>query len=1658
MKPHLLLRLISPLIVAAFSLTLVPLAAAQTLPGTPTPFTSPDKGQLLPGDIPEALTPSEGRSTPLTCDGSPYNIGASDVSGLIDAILCANASAGDDVINLTTSTYTLTSGYTSDTTTGLPHILTSASAGTLTINGSGAIIQLGGTADHFRIFYVNTGGELTINQLTVNNAQNPSGLGGGFYNLGTLTLIDSTVVHNTAAEGGAIANGAGATASVINSTLSNNTAINEGGAISNPSATLYIISSTISGNSVTTSNGVNGGGAVKSFAVSPVLKIYDSTITLNSAADIDRSGLYVGSGDNTIVNTIISGNSNGDNCNFEGGTLITDGDLEDGVTCNFGLNANPMLGPLADNGGPTKTHALMPGSPAINAGDDSQAVDPRDLTPLTTDQRGYARRGGNHVDIGAYEEQTCYMTFPYTVPNGDTTSLIDAINCANSTSTDETINLATGGTYTLTSGTALDSTTGLPHIITSATAGTLTLNGNGASIVRSGASSFRLFYVNTGSDLTLNDLLLSNGALSSGGGGGIFTGGTLTLNHVRVVGNAANYGAGIDNSGGTLTIVSSELSGNTAGNYGGALENSSGTLNLINSTVSGNSVTTSGGSNGGGALDSYGGSPHVLIVNSTIANNTAANATRSGIWYETGTLTIQNSIVANNNGANNCQLDGISFSDGGKNIDNGTSCGFGGAVGTNTDPSLGALADNGGFTRTLALQSGSPAIDAGNNAEAVDQNGDPLTTDQRGSGFPRIVGGTVDIGAYEFAVACYTLTTAVSPSGGGTVSVYTPSNCSGSGYTIGTVVTIHATANPDYSFDHWSGGTSGSTNTVMVTMNGNKTVTANFTAPTVLTVGHSFEDNGGHINYVGAWGTSSGGSFSGGTMHFTGSPGASLSFPLIGTAGNRLQIFRSTGPDRGNMQVCIGTGVCQTFSNTSIIPLYQQPLTILLPNAGSFTITITNQGIAGQYLDFDVVSLLDSPTALNEGYLFVDGDAGITYSGQWIADSGAQYPTGTAHYTGVPNSSYTFLISATAGDQLLIDHTMGPDKGPMRVCFSEVFACQTINNSDPSTRYRSVHTFFVPWTGTYPVTVTFTGSNGQYLDLQLVQLAPALAPLTVGNTDQENSPNVYANGDWQLSSNASYDGGQVAFTSQNGASIAFNVTVAAGDRLQILRTAAPDHGLMQLCIGVQCTTFSNYGLPIAYQQPINILMPNAGSFPITLTNLGSGGTPFMDFDSASMLSSPNPLNEGSTYQESSSRLIYSGQWIQSNDSHYSSGHVMYTSQPDSTVTFMVNGTAGHYLVLYRTMGPDKGPMEVCFSQIYNCQTIDNHSATVQYQQPISIALPWTAVYPVTVRFTGALGQYIDLDKVTLSSVQVLELPEPTATPTPEATDSVTETPTPEATENVTETPTLEATETVTPIPTEIGTETPTLEATETVVPPTDTPTPEATETVTPPTQLPTALPFPTVALPTDTPTIEPTVFAPLALPAYASMDDGAPDWSSLAGWALTPDAAFGAQGLGWQVSASNQADVLRWDRMIDLTTVLPGQAVLLSFESLLTSDRSIALVQVSTDGVNWTTVYTPTNRSDWQQEVIDLTGYAGQMIQLQFLWQGVAPSDGAAADRWQVDEVSVVAVTPANLQPTPTPTVESTEAPLPPTEAPAPTESATDQPTPEPRNAISGSR
>jgi len=252
--------------------------------------------------------------------------------------------------------------------------------------------------------------------------------------------------------------------------------------------------------------------------------------------------------------------------------------------------------------------------------------------------------------------------------------------------------------------------------------------------------------------LTISSSTISgNSAFSRySSGGGVYNRGTLTMNNTTVSGNterggvSAGLGGGIANSG-TLTVNNSTITGNFVSGafgagFGGGIGNA-GTVTVNNSTISGN--TSSGWGGGIGNLDG-----NVSINSSTIAGNKEIYG-NGAVGNYSGTITLQNSIVANNSGGNCYARAAITSK--GYNLSSDSTCAFHSTGDlNNTNPHLGPLQYNGRPTQTMALPSGSPAIDAGNPNGCTDGMGHLLKTDQRGKPRPdpEDTGGC-DIGAYE---------------------------------------------------------------------------------------------------------------------------------------------------------------------------------------------------------------------------------------------------------------------------------------------------------------------------------------------------------------------------------------------------------------------------------------------------------------------------------------------------------------------------------------------------------------------------------------------------------------------------------------------------------------------------------------------------------------------------------------------------------------------------------------------------------------------------------------------------------------------------------------------------------------------------------------------
>jgi hypothetical protein len=273
----------------------------------------------------------------------------------------------------------------------------------------------------------------------------------------------------------------------------------------------------------------------------------------------------------------------------------------------------------------------------------------------------------------------------------DVTALITTLTAANASVEPDTLQLASGCTYELT---AVSNSTagpnGLPFITSR-----LTIEGNGATIARSGAAgtpAFRILAIGGSGTLTLNNVTVTGGLTADGDtgdpgdpGGGILNSGILLLSNSTVSGNATGAGGpatgavaggagggggGIGNTG-TLTLINTTVSGNVtgaggssdaarggAGGSGGGILNL-GTLDVIGSTVSGNTTgaggagSSSGAGGSGGGIASVANNSTLTLTTSTVSGNSSIAGGLGGGVFSAGTATISSSTVTNNTAGTN---------------------------------------------------------------------------------------------------------------------------------------------------------------------------------------------------------------------------------------------------------------------------------------------------------------------------------------------------------------------------------------------------------------------------------------------------------------------------------------------------------------------------------------------------------------------------------------------------------------------------------------------------------------------------------------------------------------------------------------------------------------------------------------------------------------------------------------------------------------------------------------------------------------------------------------------------------------------------------------------------------------------------------------------
>ncbi|MEZ0300364.1 MAG: beta strand repeat-containing protein, partial [Candidatus Methylacidiphilales bacterium] len=623
---------------------------------------------------------------------------------------------------------------------------------------------------------------VTLNRLTIIR-----GIGSGQYrdgagiyaNSGTLRILNSTIAYNNTAGGavalgGGILNEMGGSLFIQNSTIANNSSGYLGGGIYN-AGILVVDSSTIAYNQS------KWGGGIHSMAVALIKNSIIAYNTAGTGPDVNSSPQVTDGGNNLIG--IVNGS------NFSTGPLRG----------SAAAPVNPGIGTLGNYGGPTQTIPLLINSLAIDAGGAGMPV---------ADQRGFVGTGMRN-DIGAFEARTTGFTAPdYVVRTNADYDPVSGVPVANSLRAGLDLaeapanitfaiptGMVSGGVWTITAasqgfsvtrpvtikgetqaqylatlpgGYAWDGTplivvngnaTGSVFSVNPGAAKQVTLNslnitgGTGTTVgVRRGGGIF----LSSGL-LEINDSVIRANSASSGTGGGIHadSGATATVSRSTISGNTATSGAGIYADTSTINLNFSTLFDNQAG-YGGGIYLLTATANVTNSTLSGNQAVADGG-----GINAIAGST-VAVVNSTLAANRGDTGANIRTNSASTTVSLRNTIIANGQtftgapGVADITGDGVFIDNGFNLIQNaGSYAATFSAPGSTSilgvDPLLAPLGNYGGPTQTHALLPGSPALNTG------DTSLTSATTDQRGTGFSRVVDGRADIGAFESRGFTYTV-------------------------------------------------------------------------------------------------------------------------------------------------------------------------------------------------------------------------------------------------------------------------------------------------------------------------------------------------------------------------------------------------------------------------------------------------------------------------------------------------------------------------------------------------------------------------------------------------------------------------------------------------------------------------------------------------------------------------------------------------------------------------------------------------------------------------------------------------------------------------------------------------------------------------------------
>lgn len=591
-----------------------------------------------------------------------------------------------------------------------------------------------------------TGGTVSIRESEI-RANRANRAGGGIEDQSDLTdgiaieLVETVLDSNNAGVDPAVAapgNGGGlhvtgpGGVSVTGGSVTGNLAAAEGGGLWNGSGAMGVAGVSLSGNLASGNDPDQGGGAI--YNLSGMLTVQDSTLMANVADGTAGSGGAV--------------------LNDAGGTLIV---TDSAFTANL---SNRAGGAIEDNSGEGTSVFLTD----VEFVENNTGVDPATAAPGNGGALHITGPGSSELlrvqctgNLAAAEGGGLW--------NGSGTMLVRASTLSGNVASGADPDQGGGGIFNAGGSVTVETSSVISGNVADGTSGSGggVLNDGGNLMIRESSISSNLanraggaIEVTGGSQSTIEDCTVESNiagpmdTANPGNGGALHISGDAVVTALRSnfeANEAANEGGGLWNSGaGTLVVDACAVIRSSAPDGGGIFNQSGGGMTeLRNTTVSSNTAASGAGARVEGG--------NLSLLHVTLAGNTAGTSA-GGIEAAGGTVSLVNSLLADNTSPDGSDLLGPGVTASFSLVENAdASTGLSDGIDGNrigADPQLAALADNGGPTRTMRPMSTSPVIDAGNSgAPGI---GD---FDQRGPGFDRLIGSSVDMGAVEVIVLGY---------------------------------------------------------------------------------------------------------------------------------------------------------------------------------------------------------------------------------------------------------------------------------------------------------------------------------------------------------------------------------------------------------------------------------------------------------------------------------------------------------------------------------------------------------------------------------------------------------------------------------------------------------------------------------------------------------------------------------------------------------------------------------------------------------------------------------------------------------------------------------------------------------------------------------------